>query len=385
MRFIVLLVSAICITLTFGYDRNEMIGKLIKSRGKLLPPGNTTQQRACPHIERSTIKPTNVHCLKFSDIDTIAALGDSLTAGFGADCYDPEEQCWNFDYRGVAWDIGNDANAITLTNFFQRYNENIYGGSVGIGGPDDPNAFLNRALSGAYTSNMPYQAETLIEKMKSDPKVDYENDWKFISLFIGDNNLCPACKTQHDIPDPNSAALRRFDMELALDTLLEIPRVIVNLQLVLNPLLLADLGIGDELCEQVHQYACPCVVGSPDDKAYTTKMWSEYLKISRELATLPKYDKEDFTIIIQPMFEHSKLPLDAMGIPDRSYFALDCFHFSKKAHEAGAINLWNSLQLPDAAKPDAIDFKATVKCPDPERNPYVTTSKNRGGTICPVE
>ena len=40
---------------------------------------------------------------------------------------------------------------------------------------------------------MPAQANLLVERMKSEPGVDFENDWKLITLFIGGNDLCDYC------------------------------------------------------------------------------------------------------------------------------------------------------------------------------------------------
>lgn len=40
---------------------------------------------------------------------------------------------------------------------------------------------------------MPAQANLLVERMKTEPEVDFENDWKLITLFIGGNDLCDYC------------------------------------------------------------------------------------------------------------------------------------------------------------------------------------------------
>ena len=48
---------------------------------------------------------------------------------------------------------------------------------------------------------MPEQAEDLISKIMSHPNVDVENDWKLVTLLIGGNDLCGACRrvTTHHI------------------------------------------------------------------------------------------------------------------------------------------------------------------------------------------
>ena len=48
-----------------------------------------------------------------------------------------------------------------------------------------------------YASNfdrvLPAQADHLINKLKTDKRIDWNNDWKIITLLIGGNNLCDYC------------------------------------------------------------------------------------------------------------------------------------------------------------------------------------------------
>lgn len=48
---------------------------------------------------------------------------------------------------------------------------------------------------------MPEQARNLVRSMKNDPTVDFENDWKFITVFIGGNDLCGGCLTVESSPE----------------------------------------------------------------------------------------------------------------------------------------------------------------------------------------
>lgn len=42
---------------------------------------------------------------------------------------------------------------------------------------------------------MPFQARLLVERMKSGKEgIDFQNDWKVITMFIGGNDLCDYCK-----------------------------------------------------------------------------------------------------------------------------------------------------------------------------------------------
>jgi hypothetical protein len=58
-----------------------------------------------PKRYRSAVRPTSVHQLQPGDIDVVAAMGDSLTAGVGA----VGENIFNIlslENRGMSWSIG---------------------------------------------------------------------------------------------------------------------------------------------------------------------------------------------------------------------------------------------------------------------------------------
>ena len=40
---------------------------------------------------------------------------------------------------------------------------------------------------------MKKQAMELVDKMRADPEVDFHNDWKIVTLFVGGNDLCGSC------------------------------------------------------------------------------------------------------------------------------------------------------------------------------------------------
>ena len=42
--------------------------------------------------------------------------------------------------------------------------------------------------------DMPGQAELLVKRMKSNSNIDFDNDWKIITLFVGGNDLCDFCE-----------------------------------------------------------------------------------------------------------------------------------------------------------------------------------------------
>ena len=85
---------------------------------------------------------------------------------------------------------------------------------------------LNQAVSGNEANHIAAQAQRLIDAMKSSPNIDFANDWKMVTLFIGGNDLCRFCfnRAKH--------APQQYidDIQAGLDLLYnEVPRVFVNL------------------------------------------------------------------------------------------------------------------------------------------------------------
>ncbi|XP_062406298.1 phospholipase B1, membrane-associated-like [Sardina pilchardus] len=158
-----------------------------------------------PCVERSPspVTPTSVHELRPADIRVVAAIGDSLTAGNGLGASPNNLLQVLTQYRGLSWSVGGDKNlshVTTLPNILKEFNGNVTGFSEGIGREDTPQAFLNQAVAGAKAANLLGQARDLVQRMKTDSRVDFQNDWKVITVFIGGNDMCDYCKNAVSIP-----------------------------------------------------------------------------------------------------------------------------------------------------------------------------------------
>ena len=44
-----------------------------------------------------------------------------------------------------------------------------------------------------FDRDMPGQAQNLVNKLRADSNINFEQEWKMITLFIGGNNLCAFC------------------------------------------------------------------------------------------------------------------------------------------------------------------------------------------------
>ncbi|XP_015421912.1 PREDICTED: phospholipase B1, membrane-associated [Myotis davidii] len=337
----------------------------------------------CPAMDPSDKIPTSVHRLKPADIKVIAALGDSLTAGNGAGSKPADVLDVLTQYRGLSWSVGGDGNVSsisTLANILREFNPSLTGFSVGTGKQDSPGAFLNQAVAGARAQDLPDQARRLVGLMKNDTKINFQEDWKVITLFIGGNDLCDFCN------DPAHYSPQNFTDNIgkALDILhAEVPRAFVNLVKVLQIVNLRELYQEKKVyCPRlILRNLCPCVLKYEDNStelASLVELNKKYQEQTHQLVEGGRYDtREDFTVVVQPFFERVDLPKTPEGLPDSSFFAPDCFHFSKKSHAHSGSALWNNMLEPVGQKARQHDFesKINITCPNKD-SPFLSTYKN---------
>ncbi|XP_006820485.2 phospholipase B1, membrane-associated-like [Saccoglossus kowalevskii] len=278
----------------------------------------------CDILAPSATKPDSVHKLRPADIDIVAALGDSLTAANGAGASNPFQVL--IEYRGLSWSIGGDNTledgTLTLSNILKMYNPNVKGWSIETGPADNHNiSRLNVAVPGSTSIDMLEQVETLIQGLKTVKTLDYDNDWKLVTLFIGGNDLCAYCRDN----DSYSAEQYATNVKAALD-LMHVER---SLEMLV------------------------------EDGRYDTR--------------------DDFTVVIQPFFEETYIPPDGEGGWDGSMFAPDCFHFSEYGHQGCAMSLWNNMIERVGEKRKAWLPEDKLECPS-EDFEYFYTYKNSNET-----
>lgn len=328
--------------------------------------------------ELDATKPTSIHDLSPMYVDVVGAMGDSVTAAFGAGAKTIFGALT--EYRGLSWSIGGDKDLTeiaTLPNVVRKFNPDLQGFSINTGNHNSPNARMNVAISGAVCSGMLGQAKTLVDKMATEGFTD--EDWKVVTLWIGGNDLC-AIKS--DEKSPEELARNYVDyVEAALDHLHEnLRRTFVNLVEMID---VSDLHQVTGLeCFLVHEFACKSIKSEAlrNKVSVTSNLYNDYLG---DLINSGKYDnRDDFTVVLQPFFSETPVPLKENGSADKSYFALDCFHFSQKGHAVGAKYLWNNMFEPLGKKTDHIDWYNMEPLMCPADFPYFATSKNslnRGG------
>ncbi|KAM9708848.1 phospholipase B1, membrane-associated isoform 1-T1 [Menidia menidia] len=337
----------------------------------------------CTNRSPSPIIPTSVHEVRPGDIKVVGAVGDSLTAANGVGAKADNLLLVANQYRGLSWSIGGDENITTVTtlpNILREFNPSLVGYSKGVGGEDSPGAYLNQAVAGAKSGDLVGQVRALVDKMKNDSNIDFQSDWKVITVFVGGNDICDFC-LDSVLFSPRNVVNR---IKQALDILhKEVPRAIVNLIELLNIIPLRELHKDKSLgCPTWFvNLVCPCVLKAQEGTVELQRLSDfnrAYQRAMRELIDSGWYDTHDnFTVVLQPFFREVFLPVSEDGKPDRSYFSPDCFHLSQKAHTLMARALWNNMLEPVGNKTFTQDFTAGIdlKCPS-EINPFFKTAAN---------
>ncbi|RZC36471.1 phospholipase B1, membrane-associated [Asbolus verrucosus] len=363
-------------SISYPQQNNNVRKQIIFPKSFTFPCANWTAFG----IGRSTTRPTSVHRLRPGDIDVIGAMGDSLIAGNGA----LEEWALGtmIEYRGVSWCAGGQntwREFLTLPNILKEFNPNLIGYSTGIGEFSSPHSQLNVAFPVSADADALKQAKVLISRIKKNPKINFYEDWKMITIFFGANDICSGhCYNQVDF----SPRMHSKKLMVALDYLQKnLPRTFVNL----IPVLDVSVSVRIKrtmMCRFLHTLFCACFHRGGNEMNTITELTRQYQRAEEELIFSGRYDvKEDFTVVLQPFMKLFNAPTDEAHkfdeVIDISYITYDCFHFSQKGHALGANMLWNNLLEPVGRKnKKRLNYILEIfECPT-VRSPYLFTNKN---------
>ncbi|XP_076248166.1 phospholipase B1, membrane-associated [Calliopsis andreniformis] len=329
---------------------------------------------------RSLKVPNSVHRLRPGDIDVIAALGDSLTAGFGI--FSTNLANIGVESRGVTASGGGQGTwrtYLTLPNILKEFNPNLIGYAYRDSLSTHPESQLNVAEVGAMSRDMPFMAEHLIKKMKNDSRINIKKHWKLVSMMIGSNDFCNDMCSR---PSPWSILEdHRLDLVKTLRILRDnLPRTFVSLHVPPHLETLVDTrkGRSSLQCYMTTIVECFCLFALQFQERLLEyyeiiRRWQE---IEEEVANYPEFHKDDFTVVIAPVLKRTKIPLASDGLSDLSYLSSDCFHVSQKSNARYANGIWNNLLEPFGNKTEnwPAPFSKFL-CPTPER-PFLVTREN---------
>ncbi|XP_043604738.1 phospholipase B1, membrane-associated-like [Bombus pyrosoma] len=329
---------------------------------------------------RSPKVPESVHRLRPGDIDVIAAMGDSLTAGAGIFATNLLELL--VESRGVSASIGGEGTwrtYLTLPNIFKEFNPKLLGYALGESLTIQSASQLNVAEIGAMSRDMPFMAKHLVNKMRNDPRINIKRHWKLISLFIGHNDFCDdIC----ELPSPWSVLdNHKTDLINTLTILRDnLPRTFVTIHIMphLKEFVAALQGKKSLKCYITTTIECSCLFALQfrDQRQEYYKIMERWQELEEEIANYPEFHRNNFAVVILPTLKHTKIPLAKDGFADLSYFSVDCFHLSQKSNAILANNLWNNLLEPVGNKSSAwTPLYERFLCPTSER-PFLMTREN---------
>ncbi|EDW12205.2 phospholipase B1, membrane-associated [Drosophila mojavensis] len=335
---------------------NELYG-ISRREGKMQAPIPSRVPFPCSlNNTRSRTPPTSVERLRPGDIDIVASIGDSLSAGNGIVSRNALDLINEF--RGLSFSgggLGTWRTVLTLPNILKVFNPNLYGYATGHSlVVNHEISRLNIAEPMIMSHDLMYQARVLIDLMRRDPQVDMKRHWKLLTVFVGNNDICSdMCHwdDQEKMIERHARDLREA-FRLLRDN---VPRLLINLVAVPNILAtmspIKDVPFG---CFVVHRIACNCLLSDrltaseAKQRHYMIQRWQQ---VDLQVAQLPEFQREDFAIIGHPMVTNLSVPKLPNGNTDWRDFSHDCFHFSQRAHASAASLLWKGMFLPDEQKP----------------------------------
>ncbi|CAJ0586834.1 unnamed protein product, partial [Mesorhabditis spiculigera] len=359
--------------LVFGYASAEL--KTLGVPGWTCDPSVMTP---------SATVPSNVNQVRIADIKVVAALGDSLTAANGAGAPPSDPLAIILQYRGLAFQGGGQTNLsdqITIPNILKAFNPSVFGYATGTGSENVWEiAHLNGGVPGAESSDLVGQAQLLVSKMNNHPDVNVKNDWKLINIFIGANDLCAYCDDpNHSVNSAHSPEMFRDNIKKAVQILKDhLPRSIISLTGMFNMGMMRVVEQGEVFCQALHPFECPCEPDKNFTNAEMDVVCKNYQQTEQQLQDTGMFEADDFTLVIQPFFRDIHKPPMKDGKVDITFFAPDCFHFSKFGHAVVAKNLWNTIMQPVGQKQTQVDLSdvtPNLTCP-PTSCPFFPTVKN---------
>ncbi|XP_003484539.1 phospholipase B1, membrane-associated-like isoform X1 [Bombus impatiens] len=329
---------------------------------------------------RSPKVPDSVHHLRPGDIDVIAAMGDSLTAGAGIFATNLLEL--PIENRGASASIGGQGTwrtYLTLPNIFKEFNPKLIGYALGDSLTTQPASQLDVAETGAMSRDMPFMAKHLINKIRNDPRINMKKHWKLIFLFIGHNDFCAdicALPTPWSVLDNHKTDLINT-LRILRDN---IPRTFVAIQVIphLKELVATREGRNSLKCYIMTTIECSCLFALQfrDRREEYYEIIKRWQQLEEEVVNYSEFHRNDFTVVSLPTLKHAKVPIAKDGFADLSYLSADCFHLSQKSNALLANNLWNNLLEPVGNKSSTwTPLYERFLCPTSER-PFLMTREN---------
>ena len=260
----------------------------------------------------------------------------------------------------------------TLPNILKKYSPDLIGFSVEQSNPLEES--LNVGVSGATTRDVLNETILLVERVRNTPGIDFDNDWKLVTVFIGNNDVCDfSCLTgslnlvQEWVDNIDQSLVYLRD---------NLPRTFVNLMQMTRITAALDYVEAFPPCQPFAASICPCIFANASAVAMTDVVVERFQEQLSALVDSRKYDlSNEFTVIVQPFLANSRPLQDENGNTVISNAAIDCVHLSPSGNRLYATALWNNMLQDVGAKDTAILRDGPIMCPSQE-SPYFSTYLN---------
>ncbi|KAL9952912.1 hypothetical protein ACROYT_G040241 [Oculina patagonica] len=258
----------------------------------------------------------------------------------------------------------------TIPNIIRQFNPSLKGAQTSES-KDNFDHHLNVAFLGASARDLKDQARDLVLRLKAMKDIDYYNDWKLLTIWIGTEDLCQVCNDEDKF---SASSFIKYVMR-TLKYLQEVPRLFVNLVPPMDVSPLYELYQQDtKTCQILGWEACPCLKKGDAERSKVAKAAKQYKHLLEELVNSGLYEtKDSFAVVIQPALQVP--PKTEDGVLVKSFFGMDCLHFSVHGHAAAALALWKNMLEPLGSKTKQWGDQETLQCPS-KNKPYLFTKTN---------
>ena len=166
--------SSLSLLLTWGLTGPSLASNVTERDSRVLRFPCRTEYQEPHHLYQRT-----VHTLRPQDVDIVASVGDSITAGTGALASNILEV--NDENRGSTYFTGSDgdwASCPSVYNFIKNYNPRVTGGATGrtrivmlpLKKEEVGDSGLNLSVSGAVTEDVPAMMRRLVRMVSCSVK-----------------------------------------------------------------------------------------------------------------------------------------------------------------------------------------------------------------------
>uniref|UniRef100_A0A3Q2W6N8 Phospholipase B1, membrane-associated n=1 Tax=Haplochromis burtoni TaxID=8153 RepID=A0A3Q2W6N8_HAPBU len=322
----------------------------------------------CSDMSPSPSVPSTVEFVKAADIKVIAALGDSLTTAIGANATTVLGIPIEFRHVSIGG-YGTYQDVITLA-IIKLFNPSLLGASPGktVHGMQAhiSETGFNLAVTGHNTSNLPGQTRHLIDTLRGYEGLNFEEDWKLLTILMGMNDICDYCKDKALFSVDNFIHYMTVSLEMLMNE--QVPRMIVNVVQILPMQTLREVQKPTPGC--LLQSFCSCLIEpvarSPELRELVeVNLEFQLQKRLEKLLYSDRFFRDDFAVVLQPFLKNADPPRLPNGKIDMTFFTHDCFHFTIKGHEELAKGLWNNMFQPEGGKTIVSSFSdpITLICP----------------------